>query len=57
MALIGHQLPGSGLWLLPKFAGLLALYVLVLGLLKEVTREDLHPFAVWQKNGHEVGAE
>jgi len=57
MALVGHQLPGFGLWLLPKFAGLLALYVLVLGLLKEVTREDLKLFALWQKDGHEVGAE
>ena len=57
MALVGHLLPGTGLWLLPKFAGLLSLYILVLGLLKELTHEDFKHLALWQTPRHEVGTE
>lgn len=56
MALVGYYLPGFGLWLLPKFALLLSLYVLLLALSKEVTREDLMAFALWQKDGQPVRA-
>ena len=50
MALVGQQIPSYGLLVLPKFVGLLALYLLLLGLLKEVEREDLKSLGLWQRN-------
>lgn len=47
VVLIGGQISLEGGWLVLKLLVLLGLYVAILGLLREVTREDLHPFAVW----------
>lgn len=48
IGLIASQAHVDGLWLVPKFMVLLALYAGLLALLREITREDLKPFAVWR---------
>lgn len=45
---LGGHLPGGGLWLVIELAGLMGLYVALLAALGELTRQDLHPFAVWR---------
>jgi stage V sporulation protein B len=49
MLLIGAQVSITGPWLLVKLSALLGLYVVLLGVLKELTRQDLHPFALWAR--------
>jgi O-antigen/teichoic acid export membrane protein len=46
---LADAIPAQGVWLVPKFAGLLAVYLLILVLLRELTGKDLQPFAVWQR--------
>jgi O-antigen/teichoic acid export membrane protein len=46
---LAYQIPAQGIWLVPKFVGLLAVYLLTLTLLRELTAKDLQPFAVWQR--------
>jgi stage V sporulation protein B len=46
---LAHQVSAPGIWLVPKFLGLLAVYLLFLALLRELTVEDLRPFAVWKR--------
>jgi O-antigen/teichoic acid export membrane protein len=48
--LVGSQISLVGPWLLLKFVVLLGLYALFLSLFKELSWEDLKPFAVWQKS-------
>ena len=45
---LAHQVSARGIWLVPKFLGLLAIYVLILILLRELTIKDLQPFALWR---------
>jgi stage V sporulation protein B len=54
MALVGQWIPGTSLWLLLKFGVLLGFYVLLLGLLREITWADLKAFALWQKDRREL---
>jgi hypothetical protein len=49
VGLISIYIPAEGLALVVKLGGLLGLYLVVLVLLREIGREDLKPFAVWQK--------
>jgi O-antigen/teichoic acid export membrane protein len=49
MLALGAQFHIQGPWLLLKLGLLLGVYVVLLGVLGELTRRDLHPFAVWQK--------
>jgi O-antigen/teichoic acid export membrane protein len=44
-----YAISAQGIWLVPKFAGLLAVDLLILALLRELTVKDLRPFAVWQR--------
>jgi stage V sporulation protein B len=55
VALVGTQIPLVGAGLLLKFFALLGGYVLLLSVLREIKREDLRAFALWQKDRH--GAE
>jgi O-antigen/teichoic acid export membrane protein len=48
VALIDTQIPISGSWVLAKIVALLGIYFLLLGLLKELTWQDLNAFALWQ---------
>jgi hypothetical protein len=49
MVFVDRQIPLVGPWLLLKFFVLLGVYSVLLGLLKELSREDLKSFALWQK--------
>jgi O-antigen/teichoic acid export membrane protein len=46
---LATHVPAYGIWVVPKLIALLAIYVVVLTLLREVTSKDLQPFAVWQR--------
>jgi stage V sporulation protein B len=52
VALVGTQLPFVGAGLLLKFFALLGGYVLLLSVFREIKREDLRAFALWQKARH-----
>jgi stage V sporulation protein B len=50
MMLLGAHIPLVGPWLLLEFIVLFGIYMLLLWLLKEINREDLQSFAIWQKS-------
>jgi O-antigen/teichoic acid export membrane protein len=46
---VGAQIPVNKFWLLPKLVALLALYAVLLALMRELSSNDLQPFALWRK--------
>lgn len=49
VGLISTRFPVDVLWLIPKLGMLMLVYAVVLGLLRELTADDVRPFAVWKK--------
>lgn len=49
MGLTAGFVQADGIWLAPKFLVLLAAYVVLLVVMREITSEDLKPFAVWRR--------
>ena len=47
IGLISVYVSADGIWLVPKLAALLGVYLILLVLLREIGRDDLKPFAVW----------
>jgi stage V sporulation protein B len=52
MLLIGSQIPLTGLWILIKFFTLFGVYVGLLYLLRELSRQDFYPLTAWGRVSH-----